>query len=697
MKENSFGFDKVFSESRGNEGIYEEEIKTLVQDVCQGMNGTCFAYGMTGAGKTHTMLGTTAQIKSEKGLVYIAVDDCISLMSQKRVDFQLKLSYLEIYNEHVRDLLNTGENLMVIEDPLKGIVIPNLKEFLVTSSSSAKELIDLGNTIRVMASTSANQFSTRSHAVLQLVLTQTAKEKSLANTQILSKLCLIDLAGSERAASTENRGQRMVEGANINRSLLALGNCINILSDSNKRGKFVPYRDSKLTRILKESLGGNTQTVMIACISPANSALEETLNTLRYAERARNIKNKVVQNTKEVEVHVSEYKEIISSLKNEIEFLKGQIKSSDEVSVDKEVKYTNEEDLEDISQKIMVNFEEHWEIKKSIREIEILNEENTAKMKKLLSMYQSGQLDNKELRNLKHELIFLKQNIRENEEARSELLENLYMNLKAKTNLQQSMSVLKKDDKKEILELQIMLRNLKLEALDLHIQNSHIKQEAQKNKEESEAKDKIINKMKLEIEDMRKQISNMTQPSMTNPQIEDFSGSFNFSKVMLEESPTVKQFLLTPKVSEKKIKFSKLEEARRARKEVKTSGTLKEEEQTRGFLIEKLRANSVSSSFKPADFKCQKSSKGAFSNVYQIESMKDRYKSVERHRTPTQKTEKVITKEVVQQKSQSSFHNIVRGINSKILTAEEAAEIVKSSWTGKKKTPSVTISLKKST
>lgn len=667
-------------------------------DVCQGLNGTCFAYGMTGAGKTHTMLGSTAQIKQEKGLVYIAVDNCIALMSQKRVDFQLKLSYIEIYNEHVRDLLNSGENLMVIEDPLKGIVIPNIKEFEISDSLSAKDLIDLGNTIRVMASTSANQFSTRSHAVLQLVLTQTPKDKGITNLQTQSKLCMIDLAGSERAASTENRGQRMVEGANINRSLLALGNCINILSDSNKRGKFVPYRDSKLTRILKESLGGNTQTVMIACISPAHTALEETLNTLKYSERARNIKNKVVQNTKAVEAHVSEYKEIIQGLRNEIDFLKGQIKSSEDYPAEKEIKYAEVEDLEDISQKIMINFEEHWEIKKSIREIEILNEENTAKMRKLISMYKSGQSDSNELRAIKNELIFLKQNIKENEEARSELLENLYMNLKAKTNLQQSMSVLKKDDKKEILELQIMLRNLKLEALDLHIQNSHIKQEAQKNKEESEAKDKIIHKMRLEIEDMKKQISSMTQSSISNPQIDDYSGSFNFSKVILEESPTVKQFLLTPKVSEKKIKFSKLEEARRARKEVKTSSNAKDDEKTQVFLTEKLRANSVSNSFKP-DFKPQRSIKTSFGNLQQIETSKDRYKSLERHRTPTQReTEKLnlVKKEAVQQKSQSNFQHFVKGLNNKILTAEEAAEIVKSSWTGKKKTPSVTISLKKS-
>lgn len=136
---------------------------------------------------------------------------------------------------------------------------------------------------------------------------------------------MIDLAGSERAASTENRGQRMIEGANINRSLLALGNCINILSDKNKTGNFVPYRDSKLTRLLKDSLGGNTKSIMIACISPSQQAYEETVNTLKYASRARNIKRKTMRNIKEVEINLTQYKEVIESLRSEVSMLKNQI------------------------------------------------------------------------------------------------------------------------------------------------------------------------------------------------------------------------------------------------------------------------------------------------------------------------------------------------------------------------------------
>jgi kinesin family protein 18/19 len=169
-----------------------------------------------------------------------------------------------------------------------------------------------------MAATSANAFSTRSHAILQITIEQV--HSRLENT--VSKLSLIDLAGSERAAATENRGIRMVEGANINRSLLALGNCINVLSDARKAGHFVPYRDSKLTRLLKDSLGGNTKTVMLACISSSGSAIEETLNTLKYANRAQNIKKQVKINREDTNLHIHEYKEIIGNLKQEIEALK---------------------------------------------------------------------------------------------------------------------------------------------------------------------------------------------------------------------------------------------------------------------------------------------------------------------------------------------------------------------------------------
>lgn len=214
-------------------------------------------------------------------------------------------------------------------------------------------LLHTGNQRRTQQATAANEVSSRSvyafeclvslmfvpfgfssHAVLQVVVE--CKDRApgtVANIKV-SKLSLVDLAGSERAANTKNSGKRLVEGANINRSLLALGNCINALAEKGHKGNFVPYRDSKLTRLLKDSLGGNCRTVMIANIGPAESSFEETLNTLKYANRAKNIKTNVQRNVLNVNHHISEYVNLITNLRGEIKLLKEQIGQSAPVSVD---------------------------------------------------------------------------------------------------------------------------------------------------------------------------------------------------------------------------------------------------------------------------------------------------------------------------------------------------------------------------
>lgn len=178
-----------------------------------------------------------------------------------------------------------------------------------------------------MEATEANETSSRSHAVLQIICEHKDKDAGISTELRTGKLSLIDLAGSERASKTNNRGIRMIEGANINKSLLALGNCINALHENNSKNQqnYIPFRDSKLTRLLKDSLGGNCRTVMIANISPSNQTFEETHNTLKYANRAKNIKTVVQRNVLTVEYHVSKYTQIISTLKTEITELKSQL------------------------------------------------------------------------------------------------------------------------------------------------------------------------------------------------------------------------------------------------------------------------------------------------------------------------------------------------------------------------------------
>lgn len=236
------------------------------------------------------------------------------------------MSYLEIYNEQVIDLLSDKPApLMIVEDALKGVVVPDLIEYAVTDCSQLVKMIIVGNGRRTMASTGQNQFSSRSHAILQVIVEQKNRVRDTKEEYMLSKFLIVDLAGSERGGL--EKGIRTQEGANINKSLLSLGNCINILSDKSKKGAFVPYRDSKLTRLLKDSLGGNILTAMIACVSPSPLSYDETMNTLKYANRARTIQKKISKNVKEVDVHISQYKDIIDSLKGEIEQLKDVIKN----------------------------------------------------------------------------------------------------------------------------------------------------------------------------------------------------------------------------------------------------------------------------------------------------------------------------------------------------------------------------------
>ena len=302
----SFPFDKVFTEKDNNKTIFNSIIINLVDNILQGYNSTALAYGVTGAGKTHTMFGDLLNNncninninKTEEGICMYAVDYLFKKISElKNKVFTIKISYLELYNEQVIDLLTikpSNEGIMIVEDPNKGVLLPGLSELIVKDSDEVYNYILKGNSRRTMGSTGQNQFSSRSHAILEINIEQC--EKNIEKSDILiSKMLYVDLAGSEKGGKEKIRRE---EGGNINKSLLALGNCINILSDKNKKNSFVPYRDSKLTRLLKDSLGGNIATIMIACVSPCPLTYEETHSTLKYASRANKIEKKVTKNYK---------------------------------------------------------------------------------------------------------------------------------------------------------------------------------------------------------------------------------------------------------------------------------------------------------------------------------------------------------------------------------------------------------------
>uniref|UniRef100_A0A8C9F702 Kinesin family member 4A n=1 Tax=Pavo cristatus TaxID=9049 RepID=A0A8C9F702_PAVCR len=298
----AFTYDYVFDPSVEQEEVFNTAVAPLIRGIFKGYNATVLAYGQTGSGKTYSMGGTyTASQEHDPSMGVIPrVIKLLFKEKEQRQDweFVLKVSYLEIYNEDILDLLcssrERSSQISIREDPKEGIKIVGLTERNVACARDTVSCLEQGNNSRTVASTAMNSQSSRSHAIFTICIDQ--KKKNDKNSSFHSKLHLVDLAGSERQKKTKAEGDRLKEGININRGLLCLGNVISALGEENKKGGFVPYRDSKLTRLLQDSLGGNSHTLMIACVSPADSNLEETLNTLRYADRARKIKNKPIVN-----------------------------------------------------------------------------------------------------------------------------------------------------------------------------------------------------------------------------------------------------------------------------------------------------------------------------------------------------------------------------------------------------------------
>ncbi|XP_067232121.1 kinesin family member 4 isoform X1 [Chanodichthys erythropterus] len=297
----AFTYDYVFDPTTEQEEVFNTAVSPLLSGLFKGYHATVLAYGQTGSGKTFSMGGTYTSEQENEPTVGV-IPRVIQRIYQEKskcadCEFLLAVSYLEIYNEEILDLLCTSKDKPVIsirEDPKDGIKIVGLTEKDVFTAEEMVSCLELGNSARTVGSTAMNAASSRSHAIFTISLEQ--RRKGDKNDVMVSKLHLVDLAGSERQKKTKAEGDRLKEGISINRGLLSLGNVISALGDESKKGTFVPYRDSKLTRLLQDSLGGNSHTLMIACVSPADSNIEETINTLRYADRARKIKNKPVLN-----------------------------------------------------------------------------------------------------------------------------------------------------------------------------------------------------------------------------------------------------------------------------------------------------------------------------------------------------------------------------------------------------------------
>ncbi|XP_023288014.1 chromosome-associated kinesin KIF4 [Orussus abietinus] len=294
--EKAFTFNYVFAPEIEQDSFYKTAIQDMVKNVFQGYNVTILAYGQTGSGKTHSM-GTNYAHGEQPGVIPRAVQDIFAIINLKQDwIFNVTVSFMELYQEQLYDLLSKKQRnqcIVDIREDSKGVKVAGLTEVNVTNAEETLQCLTQGSLGRATGATAMNACSSRSHAIFTITIYQQKRDDP--NTATTAKFHLVDLAGSERSKKTQATGERFKEGVNINKGLLALGNVISQLGEGGSHS-YIGYRDSKLTRLLQDSLGGNSMTLMIACVSPADYNLDETISTLRYADRARRIKNKPIVN-----------------------------------------------------------------------------------------------------------------------------------------------------------------------------------------------------------------------------------------------------------------------------------------------------------------------------------------------------------------------------------------------------------------
>jgi kinesin family protein 5 len=323
----AFTFDRVFDMSSRQADVFDFSIRNTVDDILNGYNGTVFAYGQTGAGKSYTMMGSDIDDEEGKGIIPRIVEQIFASMlaSPSNIEYTVRVSYMEIYMERIRDLLNpVNDNLPVHEEKNRGVYVKGLLEVYVSSVPEVYEVMRRGGAARAVAATNMNQESSRSHSIFVVTITQ----KNLETGSMKSgQLFLVDLAGSEKVGKTGASGQTLEEAKKINKSLSALGMVINSLTDG--KSTHIPYRDSKLTRILQESLGGNSRTTLIINCSPSSYNDSETVSTLRFGMRAKTIKNKAKVNAElspaELKALLKKAQGQVTSFENYISNLEGEV------------------------------------------------------------------------------------------------------------------------------------------------------------------------------------------------------------------------------------------------------------------------------------------------------------------------------------------------------------------------------------
>ncbi|KAF6017971.1 KIF3A [Bugula neritina] len=505
----TFTFDNVFGPDSKQADVYNEIARPLVNSVLEGYNGTIFAYGQTGTGKTFTMEGVRS-VPELRGIIPNSFAHVFGHIAKAEGDarFLVRVSYLEIYNEEVRDLLGKDQtiHLEVKERPDTGVYVKDLSAFVVNNADDMDRIMNVGNKNRSVGATQMNLHSSRSHAIFTVTIECSEMGVDKQQHVRVGKLHLVDLAGSERQAKTGASGQRLKEATKINLSLSTLGNVISALVDG--KSSHIPYRNSKLTRLLQDSLGGNSKTVMVANCGPADYNFDETISTLRYANRAKNIKNKAKINEDPKDALLRQFQEEIAALKAQLDDddLSGDETESesdeddDDVIVDGQPKSRRKKKSSKISKEKMVEIQAKIDAdRRKLAETKDMAEEERDKVKQDLEAKENelkkahdeqAQLSTK-LQALEKKIIVGGVNLLERAEQQQKLLE-------------ESAAELEQQHEKEA-KLKEALEAKQAERLDIEEKYNSLQEEAAGKTKKLKKVWSMFNSTKAELEDIQQE------------------------------------------------------------------------------------------------------------------------------------------------------------------------------------------------
>ncbi|GBM01954.1 Kinesin-like protein KIF3A [Araneus ventricosus] len=499
----TFTFDTVFGTDSTQLDVYNLAARPIIDNVLEGYNGTIFAYGQTGTGKTFTMEGNR-DIAEQKGIIPNSFAHIFGHIAKAEGDkrFLVRATYLEIYNEEVRDLLGKDQSvhLEVKERPDIGVYVRNLTGVVVKNADDLDRIMTLGSKNRVVGATNMNLHSSRSHAIFSITVESCEEGFDRKEHIRAGKLHLVDLAGSERQSKTGSSGQRLIEATKINLSLSTLGNVISALVDG--KSTHIPYRNSKLTRLLQDSLGGNAKTLMCANIGPAGYNYDESLSTLRYANRAKNIKNKAKINEDPKDTMLKKFKDEIEELKKQLEDCsEGGTESGEDISEkgEEETKpkvHRKKAFSEEETKKMQEQIEE--DRKKLAERKDILEEERT----KISSELEKRQRDLagirtdhdvllQKLQGLEKQIIIGGENLLEKAQEQERLLEESSKELEER--------------KKKEMELKKALEEKETERLDIEEKYSSLQEEAASKTKKLKKVWQMLLSAKNELNDLRQE------------------------------------------------------------------------------------------------------------------------------------------------------------------------------------------------